>query len=76
MSLVIKTYAVAFMTYFENELTIELVNADSITEAVFKHSKIVESIKEGYVEGFPTELDEIKEEFLDMDCLVDVKEVS
>jgi hypothetical protein len=64
------TYAVAYMNYFENDLTIELVVASNEIEAIFEHSAIGCS-----PEDYSNDLEKLKTEFFDQDLNVDVKKV-
>ena len=78
-----KKYAVSYINFFNNELTIEIVEAETIKKAILKHSKLLaENSDNGKVDeedwlhtNMPEELEEIKETFFDMDCMVDVVEI-
>lgn len=64
-----KRWAVGFYNLFENELTIELVEADDWFMALMQHSKIV-----GY-ELPDASLDEAKQAAFDCDAGIDVVEI-
>ena len=68
-----KKYAVAYMNFFDNELTIEFVEAETEKQAIFSHSKMQSD--SGWSEELSDNLDEIKQAFFDGDTLVDVKEI-
>lgn len=69
-------YAVGHIDFFNNDLKIEVVAADSVKEALSKHSAIGES-KEvlEWLDSLPEDLESIKEEFFNADQCVDVVEL-
>ena len=61
-----ETYAVAFTTLFDNDLTIEIIKAFNVRDAILKHSNVPNT-------ELPYEdLEALKEFMFDSDCLVDV----
>ena len=67
-----KKYAVSYINFFNNELTTEIVEAETIKEAVAKHSKIS---SDGHILEYMQnckDLDEIQTKFFDTDCMVSV----
>ena len=66
-----KKFAVAFMCYFDNILTIEIHEADDWRAALIQHSALSEQGSEAE-EAIPDNLEDAKEYFFDGDCLIDV----
>ncbi len=75
-----KRYVVAYVTFFDNELTLETVEASTPCEAVRKHSKLVD-INDKFRDESWDELkdmssDELQGWFFDYDILVAALEIS
>ena len=68
-------YAVAYVNLFDNDLTIEIVEADTPKEAIKKHTRLADACHAEWVAEMPEDLEEIKEVFFDGDTLVDVIEL-
>ena len=70
-------YAVAYINNFDNDLSIEIVEAMDIIEAVTKHPQTemdYNSLKEAIGES-DDELSALKKFFFDMDASIDVVEL-
>lgn len=65
-----RRWAVGWMTFFDNVLKIEIVEAEDWHSALLKHSKVGEDPWE-----FPPDLEEAKQEAFNGDCTFDVIEV-
>jgi len=66
-------YAVGYVNFFDNELILEVVSANSLREAILSHSKLrVEDDPhtDHWLDSAPDEIEEIKEYFFDADILV------
>ena len=63
-----KRYAVAFISFHDNELTTEIIEANTWQEALEKHSQ-----KLDWIEG--NTLEEMKANAFDGDCTIDVVEI-
>lgn len=60
-------YAVGYINYFDNEMVIEIVQANNWHEALAQHSQIGEM-------EYPTDdIKEAKQEFFNCDSMFDVK---
>ena len=71
-----KTFAVAHYCLFHNELTTELIEADSMMEAIKKHTKMESEDNQNWINDCPfASLDNIKQYFFDRDQMIDVIEV-
>ncbi len=72
-------FAVAHASTFDNDITIEIIVADSLKQAIMAHSAF--SIPESkpdydkWFEEMPDELEEIKEFFFNGDILVSAMEI-
>ena len=66
-----RKWAVAYVNSFDNDLTIEIVSADTWSSALLSHSKIGEDMNE----CIGVDLDSTKTNFFDCDALVDVTEI-
>ena len=71
-----KRFAVAIANLFEDSLSVEIISATDLKEAVMKHSQVRE-YKDmiGWVESLPFDLETLKAEFGDCELLLDVKEI-
>lgn len=63
-------YAVGFISYHDNVLTVDVVEAESWKQALAKHTDDPEM--ETYL---PEDMEEAKGVAFDMDCMFDVKEI-
>lgn len=71
-----KKYAVGYYSLFDNELIIEIVEANSIEEAASKHSKIdADTITNISKEHGVVTLEFLKDEFFNWDSAIDVVEI-
>ena len=70
-------YAVAAMNFFDNELTIKVVNADNWKDAVLQHPqyKAPNDTPEDEKTQFPDNIEDAKEEAFNMDSMFDVIEL-
>ena len=68
-------YAVAAMSFFENELKIEIVEAKDWFEALSKHSLFLEDGKIVDVSWIPNEINAAKDELFNADIVFDVIEI-
>jgi hypothetical protein len=64
-----KRWAVAFANFYDNDITIEFVEASTWQEAIKKHPGV------GETEFSSETLNEAKTDFFDCDSLIDVKEL-
>lgn len=75
-----KTFAVAYVSFFENDLKLKICEAETWKEAI-----ILLMIEQGtvgneretreWIDGLGDDLKTVKEEFFDADCLVEVIEL-
>ena len=65
-----KRWAVGWTSFFDNDLTIEIIDAEDWHSALLKHSKIGEDPWE-----FPLNIEEAKAEAFNGDCMFDVVEI-
>jgi len=75
MKLAPSLFAVGYMNFMENDLKIEVISADSVKEAILKHSWLQDKDVHEWINGMPDSLEEMKEEFFNGDAAVDVVEV-
>lgn len=68
-----RRFAVAFVSFFDNSLTIEFVEAPNWQEAIPKHSQLAST--QDWVSNMPWDLEAAKQYFFDSDCLFAVEEV-
>lgn len=66
-----RRFAVGYFSAFDGELTVEIVEADSIQEAIGKHPRI----KSEDWNQLPEDLEEIKDYFFNADAGIDVVEI-
>jgi len=74
-----KRFAVAYMTFMDNDLRIELHTADNWKEAILKYSSFSkeeyrEQMQE-WLSEMPDDKEEMKEYFFNADSLLDVIEI-
>lgn len=65
-----KTFVVSFISFFENELTSEIIKAKTFQEAIGQHTQIVE-----YEFDNSKSLEGIKQDFFEQDAAVEVVEI-
>jgi len=65
-------YAVAYMNFLNNELTIELVEANTVVGAIAMHSKT--DVR--WLEHYPNDIHQLRMLFLELDMAVDVVEIT
>lgn len=69
-------YAVAYISFFENELKVEIIEANGWKEALSKHSMLLdEDGNPGDIEWLPEDMEEAKIEANNADMAFDVKEI-
>lgn len=68
-------YAVAAVSFHENDLKIEMVEAENWKEALSKHSLFTEAGDPGDVSWLPDDIDDAKSEAFNADIMFDVLEV-
>lgn len=72
-------FAVAVANPFDNDITIEIIVADSLKQAIMAHSAFNSSKSKAdydkWFEEIPDELEEIKEFFFNGDVLVSATEI-
>lgn len=69
-----KTFVVAYMSFFDNDLTQEIVTADTPQEAIWKHSKLQDPCWDPTEAG--KDVETIKEYLFGCDVLAAVIEVT
>lgn len=73
-----KKFAVAYISFFENDVIIDFVEAEDWKSAIFKHKKFTEvedpNMQE-WIDNMPNDLEELKTEFFNGEIGVDVKEI-
>lgn len=62
-------WAVGFISFHDNDLTIEIVQAPDWQSALSLHSKM----KDDPVEYDSDDIESVKQDFFDCDCMFDVK---
>lgn len=67
-------WAVAYMNFFDNELRVEIVEANTMIEALSKHSKL-SSNETGWLKNMPNNLEQIRTMFFDADAAIDIIEI-
>lgn len=65
-------YAVGFMNFIDNELTIELIEAKNIVGAIAMHSKVDAE----WLKNYPNDMRQLRMLFAELDCAVDVVEIT
>jgi hypothetical protein len=66
-----KLYAVAFINFLDNELSVELVEARNIVGAIVMHSKVDAK----WLKDYPNDISQLRTLFLELDMAVDVIEI-
>lgn len=61
-------YVVGYLDFFDNEMLLEQIQADSPEDAVAKHSKLSKSF-------LPAKLEEMQEHLFNSDTVIDVLEI-
>ncbi len=69
-----KTFVVAYVSLFDNDLTQEIVTADTPEEAIWKHSKFADPCWEPSEAG--DKLEDIEGYLFDCDILATVTEIA
>ena len=70
-----KKFAVGFLSFFENDLIVEVVEADNWRDAIFKHTSLISDDMEEWIADMPEGLEEIKEAMFNGEIAIDVKEI-
>ena len=70
-----KLFAVAYISFFDSELTTEIVVAKTIKDAILDHSKIKGDGVISWIKGMPEDIFDIKHEFFNVDSMIDVVEI-
>jgi len=67
----VKRWAVAWMNYFDNDLIVEIILAETAMEAIMKHSKLADEEIQKWYSGFTFgDVEVIKEAFFNADMLI------
>lgn len=71
-------FAVAYINWFDNDLSIEIVEANSWWEALFKHTCLVDQqdIYQDLIDANNFDIDEWKRISFDCDSMIDVVELT
>ena len=70
-----KKFIVGYINFFDNNLIIEIVEAEDWHDAIFQHSKIKNGIDDrSYISN--ETLEDAKEDAFDMDMMIDVIELN
>lgn len=64
-------YAVAYISFFENNLKIEIIECDSIKNAIKKHSYLQADDLQDWINNMSDDFNDIKSEFLECDSMID-----
>ena len=67
-----KKFAVAYLSYTDNVLSIEVVEAEDWQRAIIKHSRLGDIGPEDIADN----LEQVKEDFFNWDAAIDVVELS
>lgn len=69
-------YAVGYINFFDNNLIVDIVSANSIKDAIAQHPSFSgnENMLD-WLKTLPGPLDEIKQEFFNTDSAIDVAEM-
>ena len=70
-----KKFAVGVIDFFNNDLIIEIIEAEGWKDALGKHSAFLSNTKEEMDELFSDDLGEAKQDAFNMDSMIDVKEI-
>jgi hypothetical protein len=71
-----KKYIVGYISFFDNVLTVELIEADNWREALSKHSAMLDDEgKPDDLAWMPDDIEDAKEEAFNADFAFDVKEI-
>jgi len=68
-----KKFAVGYMSFFDNVLKIEIVEAENFKSSIVKHSLLRDS---SWLSEIPDDLEEIKTFFWNTDSMIDVLEIT
>lgn len=68
-------YVVGYMNFFDNNLKVEIVEAENWKEALSKHSWLAKYSFEDSVGFLPDDLETAKDESIDMEFLFDIVEI-
>lgn len=71
-----KTFAVAFISFFDNELIVQFIKAETFQKAVMKYSSEVWNMFDGFDVEEKKTLEEWKQFSFDCDSMIDAREVS
>lgn len=75
-----KKFAVGYISFFHNELIVDIVNAESELLAVLEHKEIKrqESSEKEFIDWIKEfdDFEKLKEEFFNGDMAIDVKEIA
>ena len=73
-------FAVGYATFFDNELTIEIIAADTMKEAIMAHSAFNDPASKPeydlWLKDMPDDLEGIEKFFFDGDTLVSATEIA
>jgi hypothetical protein len=68
-------FAVAYMNFFDNELVVEIVEADDWRGAIFKHSTLSNIGLGEWLDNMPHDKIDTQNYFFDADSSIDVVEI-
>ena len=63
-------YAVGYANLYDNDLVVEIVEANSIKDAILQHSMITRDNSDNSFSDAPENIEDLKQYFFDMDTLV------
>lgn len=70
-----KKFAVGYINFCDNDLSIEIVEANDVKEAIGKHSVLTGPRNKAWMDEMPDDIEEIKERFFNSDSMIDVVEI-
>lgn len=72
-----KKFAVGYISFFDNDLVVDIVEAEDIKSAILSHKKLKTDDKDfaEWINNMPDSLEDIQTEFFNSDQGIDVKEI-
>ena len=64
-------WAVAYMNFTDNQLTVEIIEANTMTEAMSKHSRLNGGCRD-WLKNMPNDLQQIRDLFWEADAAIDI----
>lgn len=71
-----KTFAVAFISFYDNELVIQFIKAETFHKAIMKYSSETWDMFDGFDDEEKETLEKWKEHAFNSDAMIDAREVS